>query len=136
KTISSGPAGGVSQAVFVARGIGLPDFITFDIGGTSTDVCLVRGWEPPLTTESLLGGFPVKTPQIDIKSVGAGGGSIAWVDIDGALQVGPHSAGADPGPACYGRGVVEATVSDANVVLGRLGAARPLGGSIRPDRDL
>jgi N-methylhydantoinase A len=133
KTIASGPAGGVSQAVFVARGIGAPDLITYDIGGTSTDVCLISGFAPAVTTETLLAGFPVKTPQIDIKSVGAGGGSIAWVDVDGALQVGPQSAGAVPGPACYGRGGREATVSDANLALGRLGATRALGGTITPD---
>jgi N-methylhydantoinase A len=133
KTIASGPAGGVSQAIFVARSIGAPDVITYDIGGTSTDVCLISGFAPGVTTESLLAGFPVKTPQIDIKSVGAGGGSIAWVDIDGALQVGPQSAGAEPGPACYGRGGLEATVSDANLLLGRLGAGRPLGGTIALD---
>jgi N-methylhydantoinase A len=89
-----------------------------------------------VTTEALLAGFPLKTPQIDIKSVGAGGGSIAWVDVDGSLQVGPQSAGADPGPACYGRGGREATVSDANLVLGRLGATRSLGGVIAPDAAL
>lgn len=133
KTIASGPAGGVSQAIFVARGIGLPNLITYDIGGTSTDVCLVRDGEATVTTETLLAGFPLKTPQIDIKSVGAGGGSIAWVDIDGALQVGPHSAGADPGPACYARGGRDATVSDANLVLGRLSPTAPLAGTIRLD---
>jgi N-methylhydantoinase A len=133
KTLSSGPAGGVSQAVFVGRAIGVPDLITYDVGGTSTDVCLVRDLTPVVTTDTLLAGFPVKMPQIDIKSVGAGGGSIAWIDVDGALQVGPQSAGAEPGPACYGRGGEAATVSDANVVLGRLGAARPLGGTIRLD---
>jgi N-methylhydantoinase A len=133
KTLSSGPAGGVSQAVFVGRAIGVPDLITYDVGGTSTDVCLVRALTPVVTTDTLLAGFPVKMPQIDIKSVGAGGGSIAWIDVDGALQVGPQSAGAEPGPACYGRGGEAATVSDANVVLGRLGAARPLGGTIRLD---
>jgi N-methylhydantoinase A len=133
KTLSSGPAGGVSQAVFVGRAIGVPDLITYDVGGTSTDVCLVRDLTPVSTTDTLLAGFPVKMPQIDIKSVGAGGGSIAWIDVDGALQVGPQSAGADPGPACYGRGGEAATVSDANVVLGRLGVARPLGGTLRLD---
>jgi N-methylhydantoinase A len=132
KTIASGPAGGVSQGIVLAQSLGVPDLITCDIGGTSTDVCLVRGYQPVLTTETLLAGFPVKTPQIDIKSVGAGGGSIAWVDIDGSLRVGPQSAGADPGPACYGRGGREATVSDANLLLGRLSPTRPLGGAIVP----
>ncbi len=133
KTISSGPAGGVSQAIFLARGLEVPNLITYDIGGTSTDVCLVSDYQAVVTTETMLAGFPVKTPQIDIKSVGAGGGSIAWVDVDGSLQVGPHSAGAEPGPACYGRGGREATVSDANLILGRLSPTRPLGGTIRPD---
>ncbi|HEV8617657.1 MAG TPA: hydantoinase/oxoprolinase family protein [Methylomirabilota bacterium] len=136
KTISSGPAGGVSQAIFLARVIEVPNLITYDIGGTSTDVCLVLGYEAGVTTETMLAGFPVKTPQIDIKSVGAGGGSLAWVDVDGSLQVGPHSAGAEPGPACYGRGGREATVSDANLLLGRLSATQPLGGTIRPDPSL
>ena len=126
----------MSQAAFVARGIAVPDLITYDIGGTSTDVCLIKGFAASVTTEALLAGFPLKTPQLDIKSVGAGGGSIAWVDVDGSLQVGPQSAGADPGPACYGRGGREATVSDANLALGRLGATRSLGGALTPDPTL
>jgi N-methylhydantoinase A len=133
KTIGSGPAGGVSQAIFVARAIEVPDVITYDVGGTSTDVCLVKDFRAAVSTETMLAGFPLKTPQIEVRSVGAGGGSIAWVDVDGALQVGPQSAGADPGPACYGLGGRDATVSDANLVLGRLGVAEPLGGSIRVD---
>jgi N-methylhydantoinase A len=91
----------------------------------------VRDLAPLITTDNLVGAFPVKTPQLDIRSVGAGGGSIAWVDVDGALQVGPQSAGADPGPASYGQGGREATVTDANLVLGRIAATRPLGGSLR-----
>lgn len=133
KTVFSGPAGGVSQAVFVGRRIGLADLITYDMGGTSTDVCLVRDLSPAITTDNLIAAFPVKTPQVDIKSVGAGGGSIAWVDVDGSLQVGPHSTGADPGPAAYGLGGREATVTDANLLLGRISAGRPLGGTIRLD---
>ncbi|MBI4561514.1 MAG: hydantoinase/oxoprolinase family protein [Candidatus Rokubacteria bacterium] len=133
KTIFSGPAGGVSQAVFVGRRAGLQDLITYDMGGTSTDVCLVRRLSPTIATDNLIAAFPVKTPQVDIKSVGAGGGSIAWVDVDGSLQVGPHSAGADPGPASYGLGGREATVTDANLLLGRISASRPLGGTIRLD---
>jgi N-methylhydantoinase A len=133
KTIFSGPAGGVSQACFVAGGAGVKDFITYDMGGTSTDVCLVRGERPLTSTDNLIGSFPVKVPQIDIRTVGAGGGSIAWVDVDGSLQVGPLSAGAHPGPAAYGLGGSAATVTDANVVLGRMGTARPLGGTIRLD---
>jgi N-methylhydantoinase A len=135
KTIFSGPAGGVSQACFVGAAAGVRDFITYDMGGTSTDVCLVRDLTPLTTSDGMLGAFPVKVPQLDMHSVGAGGGSIAWVDVDGSLQVGPRSAGATPGPAAYGLGGTEPTVTDANVVLGRIGTARRLGGSIAIDRD-
>jgi len=133
KTIFSGPAGGVSQACFVGAATGLRDFITYDMGGTSTDVCLVRELAPVMTSDSMVGAFPVKVPQIDMHSVGAGGGSIAWLDVDGSLQVGPRSAGARPGPAAYGLGGTEPTVTDANVVLGRIGTNRLLGGSIAID---
>jgi N-methylhydantoinase A len=135
KTIFSGPAGGVSQACFVGAAAGARDFITYDMGGTSTDVCLVRDLTPVMTSDSMVGAFPVKVPQIDMHSVGAGGGSIAWLDVDGSLQVGPRSAGARPGPAAYGHGGAEATVTDANVVLGRIGVARRLGGAISIDRE-
>lgn len=135
KTIVSGPAGGVSRACFLARHTGLGDFITYDMGGTSTDVCLVRGGVPLTTTDSEIGAFPVKVPQIDIHTVGAGGGSLAWLDVDGSLQVGPRSAGARPGPAAYGLGGTEPTVTDANVVLGRMGIDRVLGGAIRLDAE-
>ena len=135
KTIFSGPAGGVSQACFVGETAGVRDFITYDMGGTSTDVCLVRDLSPLTTSDGMLGAFPVKVPQLDMHSVGAGGGSIAWVDVDGSLQVGPRSAGAAPGPAAYSLGGTEPTVTDANVVLGRIGTARRLGGSIAIDRD-
>jgi N-methylhydantoinase A len=133
KTIVSGPAGGVGQACFLAGHADLDDFITYDMGGTSTDVCLVRGRTPVTTTENEIGAFPVKVPQIDIHTVGAGGGSVAWLDVDGSLQVGPRSAGARPGPAAYGLGGTEPTVTDANVVLGRMGTDRVLGGAIRLD---
>jgi N-methylhydantoinase A len=133
KTIVSGPAGGVSRACFLAAHAGLGDFITYDMGGTSTDVCLVRGGVPVTTTDNEIGAFPVKVPQIDIHTVGAGGGSLAWLDVDGSLQVGPRSAGARPGPAAYGLGGTEPTVTDANVVLGRMGTDRALGGAIRLD---
>jgi N-methylhydantoinase A len=133
KTIFSGPAGGVSQACFVGAAADARDFITYDMGGTSTDVCLVRDLTPVMTSDSMVGAFPVKVPQIDMHSVGAGGGSIAWLDIDGSLQVGPRSAGARPGPAAYGHGGTEATVTDANVVLGRIGARKRLGGAISID---
>jgi N-methylhydantoinase A len=133
KTICSGPAGGVSRACFVGATTGVANFITYDMGGTSTDVCLVRNGEPLTTSDAMLAAFPVKIPQLEIHSVGAGGGSIAWVDLDGSLQVGPRSAGATPGPAAYGLGGDAATVTDANVALGRLGTTRRLGGVIALD---
>ncbi len=133
KTILSGPAGGVSRACFVGGATGVRDFITYDMGGTSTDVCLVQDGRPLTTSDAMLAAFPVKVPQLEIHSVGAGGGSIAWVDVDGSLHVGPRSAGAAPGPAAYGLGGDAATVTDANVVLGRLGTTRRLGGAITLD---
>jgi len=133
KTIFSGPAGGVSQACFVGAACGVRDLITYDMGGTSTDVCLVRDLTPLATSDGMVGAFPVKVPQIDMHTVGAGGGSLAWLDLDGSLQVGPRSAGATPGPAAYGLGGTEPTVTDANVVLGRIGTTRRLGGSITLD---
>jgi len=133
KTIFSGPAGGVSQACFVGGAAGVRDLITYDMGGTSTDVCLVRDLTPLATSDGMVGAFPVKVPQIDMHTVGAGGGSLAWLDVDGSLQVGPRSAGANPGPAAYGLGGTEPTVTDADVVLGRIGTARRLGGSIALD---
>ncbi|HEY7037572.1 MAG TPA: hydantoinase/oxoprolinase family protein [Methylomirabilota bacterium] len=135
KTIFSGPAGGVSQACFVGEAAGIRDFITYDMGGTSTDVCLVRDLQPLTTADAMVGAFPVKVSQIDMHTVGAGGGSIAWLDVDGALAVGPRSAGAAPGPAAYGQGGTEPTVTDANVVLGRIGTTRQLGGSIGIDAE-
>jgi N-methylhydantoinase A len=133
KTIFSGPAGGVSQACWVAERVGLRDFVSYDMGGTSTDVCLVRDLTPVMTSDGMVGAFPVKVPQLDMHTVGAGGGSVAWLDVDGSLQVGPRSAGAAPGPAAYGQGGTEPTVTDANVVLGRIGTRRPLGGAIALD---
>jgi N-methylhydantoinase A len=133
KTILSGPAGGVSQACHVGGAAGVRNLVTYDMGGTSTDVCLVRDLAPLMTSDAMIGAFPVKVPQIDIHSVGAGGGSIAWLDVDGSLQVGPRSAGAEPGPAAYGLGGTEPTVTDANIVLGRIGTTRRLGGSIALD---
>jgi len=133
KTIFSGPAGGVSQACFVGAAAGIRDFITYDMGGTSTDVCLVRDLQPLMTADAMVGAFPVKVSQIDMHTVGAGGGSLAWMDIDTSLQVGPRSAGASPGPAAYGLGGTEPAVTDANVVLGRIGTRRRLGGSIGID---
>lgn len=130
----SGPAGGVLGAARVGALAGTPSLLTFDMGGTSTDVALVDG-APRLTTEATLGGLPVPVPMVDMHTIGAGGGSIAWCDAGGAMQVGPHSAGADPGPACYGNGGVEATVTDAHVVLGHFPERGALAGSLQLDRD-
>jgi N-methylhydantoinase A len=135
KTFLSGPAGGVSQACFVGAAAGVRSFISYDMGGTSTDVCLVHDLTPAMTSDSMVGAFPVKMAQLDIHTVGAGGGSIAWLDVDGSLHVGPRSAGAMPGPAAYGRGGTEPTVTDANVVLGRIAGGRRLGGTIGIDAD-
>ncbi|RMF27253.1 MAG: hydantoinase/oxoprolinase family protein [Chloroflexi bacterium] len=131
RCILSGPAGGVVGARYVAGQAGFHRLITFDMGGTSTDVSLCDG-EIRVTTEAAVGGHPLRIPIIDIHTVGSGGGSIATVDLGGALRVGPQSAGADPGPACYGRGE-EPTVTDANLVLGRLAADYFLGGQMRLD---
>jgi N-methylhydantoinase A len=135
-TFFSGPAGGVIGSVGLGEHLGLSNLITFDMGGTSTDVCLIRDGEPAKKSERQMGGFPVRTRTIDIHTIGAGGGSIAWVDAGGLLKVGPQSAGADPGPAAYGRGGTRATVTDANVVLGRLNPRTLLGGrmAICPDQ--
>jgi N-methylhydantoinase A len=124
--IASGPAAGVAGAVHVAGLDALRDFLTMDIGGTSVDTCLVRNGQPQLAAQTSVGGLPVKVPMLDVHSVGAGGGSIAYVD-EGLLKVGPRSAGASPGPASYGMGGVEPTVTDAHVVLGTLGGRRALG---------
>lgn len=129
KTILSGPAGGVVGSWEIARHAGFQNIISFDMGGTSTDVSLCEG-EIRVTSESVIAGCPVSVPVIDIHTVGAGGGSIACVDEGGALRVGPESAGADPGPICYGKGG-RITVTDANLLLGRLDEDYPLGGSLR-----
>jgi len=132
-TVLSGPAGGVVAASHVAAACGVADLITMDIGGTSTDISLIRGGRPAVTREARLGEMPIRLPVVDINAIGAGGGSIAWIDDGGALRVGPHSAEAVPGPACYRRGGTEPTVSDANLVLGRLGAETLLGGDMTLD---
>ncbi|HTL85769.1 MAG TPA: hydantoinase/oxoprolinase family protein [Acidimicrobiia bacterium] len=116
----SGPAGGVHAAAAIATACGFPDAVSFDMGGTSTDVCLIRGGVPDAAAQRTIAGFPVRLPALDVHTIGAGGGSIASVDAGGALHVGPRSAGAQPGPACYGRGGVEPTVTDADLVLGRI----------------
>ncbi|MGH4010319.1 MAG: hydantoinase/oxoprolinase family protein, partial [Pseudonocardiaceae bacterium] len=134
-TLLSGPAAGVVAAGAVARGAGFEDAIAFDMGGTSTDVCLIRAGQPEVSTSAQIAGLPFRTPAVGIHTVGAGGGSIAWVDTGGALRVGPRSAGADPGPACYRLGGSEPTVTDAHCVLGHLDPARELGGGLRLDID-
>jgi N-methylhydantoinase A len=131
RTVLSGPAGGVIGAWRVAQSLGIEHVITFDMGGTSTDVSLIDG-APGHVTQWEIGDLPIKIPALEIHTVGAGGGSLASVDNGGALKVGPQSAGADPGPACYGKGV-EATVTDANVLLGRLVTHQFLGGAMQLD---
>ncbi len=131
-TVLSGPAAGALGASFIASAAGFPSAIALDAGGTSTDVCLIHDGLPRLTTEGKIGRFPVKTPMIDIITVGTGGGSIAWIGPDGGLRVGPRSAGADPGPICYGKGGSEPTLTDANLVLGRI-PPHLLGGEVPLD---
>jgi N-methylhydantoinase A len=134
-TALSGPAGGVAAAVALARqGVG-EDLITFDMGGTSTDIAVIRDGQPSLSPGRLLAGTRIALPALDIVTLGAGGGSIAYLDPSGLLQVGPGSAGADPGPACYGRGGQEPTVTDADLGLGYLDPAAFLGGRRRLDRE-
>jgi N-methylhydantoinase A len=130
RTVLSGPAAGVMGATWVANQAGVETIITFDMGGTSTDVARVEGGVPRVAAERTIDGYPVRIPALEIESVGAGGGSLAWVDSGGALKVGPRSAGATPGPACYGRGGEQPTVTDANVVLGRLGGHHLLDGDM------
>jgi N-methylhydantoinase A len=136
RTLLSGPSAGVMGAAWVARAAGVESLITFDMGGTSTDVARVEGGVPVIASERTIDGYPVRIPTLEIESVGAGGGSLAWVDSGGALKVGPESAGAIPGPACYGRGGTRPTVTDANVVLGRLPATHLLDGgmALHPER--
>jgi 5-oxoprolinase (ATP-hydrolysing) len=129
----SGPAGGVAAGAAAAVANGYSDAITFDMGGTSTDVCLVQGGRPEPAGERSVGGLPVRLPSLDVHTIGAGGGSIAVLDLGGALRVGPRSAGAVPGPACYGRGGVEPTVTDADLVAGRIPAAAAFPGLGRLD---
>jgi len=133
-TLLSGPSGGVSGAQYFAEAMGETNLVTFDMGGTSTDVSLVRDGRPEVTHARTIDGLPVKSTAMDIHTVGAGGSSIAWIDAGGMLRVGPHSAGANPGPACYGIGGDEPTVTDANVVLGRLNPDYLLDGAVRIDK--
>lgn len=133
-TVLSGPAGGVGGALLLSEAAGEPDVLCFDMGGTSCDVCVIEAGTVAETAERKVAGRPMALPALDIHTVGAGGGSIAWRDEGGALRVGPQSAGADPGPACYGLGGEHATVTDANLVLGRLLADTPLAGGVSLDR--
>lgn len=131
----SGPAGGVDSAVFYGSISGYENTIAFDMGGTSADISLIEKGSPKLTSEGYIGGYPAKIPMIEINTIGAGGGSIAWIDTGGALKVGPQSAGADPGPVCYDKGGKEPTVTDANVVLGYVNPDYFLGGKMKVDKD-
>ena len=135
RTALSGPAAGAVGAIHTARNSRQPNIITLDMGGTSADVALIRKFEAGLSFDRSVAGFPVRLPMVDIHTVGAGGGSIAWFDRDDLLKVGPASAGADPGPACYGKGGTNATVTDANLVLGRLSPKGLIGGRMRLDRE-
>ena len=134
RTCLSGPAAGVVGATEVARKAGFPNIVTFDVGGTSTDVSLVHDSRPLFTSTRSIADYPIKTPMIDIHVIGAGGGSIAWMDDAGALKVGPHSAGAEPGPAAYGRGGSEPTITDANICLNRLNPVALLDGRMPVDK--
>ena len=136
RTVLSGPSTGVVGAQAVGRLAGYHDMITFDMGGTSTDVALLHGGACRMASEAVVHGYPIKAPMLDIHTVGAGGGSIAYVDSGGLLKVGPRSAGADPGPVCYGRGNMEPTVTDANVVLQTLNPRILLGGRMPVRQDL
>ena len=131
-TVLSGPAGGVVAAVQSAAAAGARDLITCDMGGTSTDVSMIRDLTPTVKKDGEIAGMPLKSTQIDISTVGAGGGSIAWLSDEGHLHVGPKSAGSRPGPICYGLGGTHPTITDANLVLGRLTVGRKLGGRIEP----
>jgi N-methylhydantoinase A len=135
KTVMSGPASGVMAAAYTGRMAGIENLITYDMGGTSTDVALIRDAEPAVSNEIEIDyALPIHVPMVDVRTVGAGGGSVARVNAAGLLEVGPESAGADPGPICYGRGGTEPTISDANLLLGRLDPARlAVRGGVAPE---
>jgi N-methylhydantoinase A len=146
--VESGPAAGVMAATYLGEALGYPNIISFDMGGTTAKAGLIQDGRPRVTKDYEVGamakasatgargsGYPIRTPVIDLVEIGAGGGSIAWIDSGGMLRVGPHSAGADPGPACYGKGGTEPTITDANLVLGRLNPDYFLGGEIALDVD-
>jgi N-methylhydantoinase A len=133
--VNSGPAGGALAGTFIGRKLGRKKIITVDMGGTSFDIHLTEIGEPQVRSDGKFEELPVRIPIIDINAIGAGGGSIAWIDRGGALNVGPQSAGAEPGPACYGRGGVDPTVTDANLVLGRINPDYFLGGEMKLDTE-
>ena len=135
-TFLSGPVGGAGGAVRICEMAGVPGCITFDMGGTSTDVALIHELTPRISHANQIDAYPLQVPQLDIHTIGAGGGSIAWVQEDGTLEVGPQSAGALPGPACYQRGGTEPTISDANLMLGRLPTDRTLAGNLQLSKPL
>lgn len=135
-TFLSGPVGGAGGAVRICEMAEVDDCITFDMGGTSTDVALIHQLTPRISHSNQIDAYPLQVPQLDIHTIGAGGGSIAWVQPDGTLEVGPASAGAMPGPACYQRGGTEPTISDANLMLGRLPTDRTLSGGLQLSKDL
>jgi N-methylhydantoinase A len=134
-TVLSGPASGVVAATRIGAAAGMEKLVTVDMGGTSADISIVRAGVPEFTTSTFVGDFPLMMPVVNVAAIGAGGGSVLWVDAQGLLKVGPHSAGADPGPACYGRGGTEATVTDCYVALGVIAPERFLGGRMALDRD-
>jgi N-methylhydantoinase A len=136
RTVLSGPSTGVVGAQAIGRLAGFEDLITFDMGGTSTDVALLNGGACKLASEAIVHGYPIKAPMLDIHTVGAGGGSIAHIDAGGLLKVGPRSCGADPGPVCYGRGNTEPATTDANVVLQTLNPEYLLAGRMKIDQGL
>ncbi|MGH7176395.1 MAG: hydantoinase/oxoprolinase family protein [Tepidisphaeraceae bacterium] len=133
RMVLSGPAGGVYAAAMIARCVGVSDAISYDMGGTSTDVAGIVNGEPQWTSSTVIDGLHIGLPMFDVHTIGAGGGSVAWLDAGGALRVGPRSAGASPGPACYGRGGTEPTVTDANLVLGRIDSRTFLDGAMPLD---
>ncbi len=135
RLVTSGPAGGALAIQHIGKATGRSNVLGIDMGGTSADICLVHQGQVRMTTEGSIAGYPVKLPMIEINTIGAGGGSLAWLDAWGGLHVGPQSAGADPGPVAYGRGGTEPTVTDANLVLGRLHAGRFLGGEMALDME-
>jgi N-methylhydantoinase A len=132
----SGPAAGVIGGRMAAENSGIADVITVDVGGTSSDIALIEGGRPALKSEGTIEGFPVRVAMVDVNTLGSGGGSIAWIDKGGGLRIGPESAGAEPGPACYGRGGTRATVTDASVILGYIDPAGFAGGAIALSREL